>query len=484
MPRCYLPVLIASLVPFAAEAAAPATVPITGFLTDDVGVPVDVPVDLRVRLYAAPTGGTALFDEDLVDVDVNNGQFTVYVNSAEQSPTFLSLFDQNSQLYVGLAVNGVTEMTPRLAVGSAPYAAYAQYCDDASTLNGDDLADVRRTGDLIDWSDLDATSLPTGLQDGDQDTTYSAGAGLGLSANTFSVDDAYIDGLAKTAAYDTPSELTTALAGHYLANISCPAGNTVMSDGAGGWGCAEGTDLVLDEAVIDGLVADNGFATAAALTALDGRVAATEATNTTQGTQIANLQTGNRAASAPTCNASSAGAIYYNTVTLRFYGCNGTAWARLDSAPTTDIMTTSMAISADSNTGGSPVFTADKVNITAAGGWPSNCIQTSGSGTHWLKVDFGVQRTIMTTAIFGYPGGSHKPTSTWNLEGSNNDSSWTVLGTYDTSFWPADTLGSYPPRPQNLLNVQFPGAYRYYRVIATSWTNGYLLVCNWSMYES
>lgn len=261
-------VLSAMFAPLAAEAAAPTVVPITGFLTDDTGAPVDGPVDMRVRLYTTSTGGTATFDEDLIDVPVTNGQFTVYINSAEQSTSFLSLFDTNSQLYVGLAINGVTEMTPRIAVGSAPYAAYAQYCDDATTLNGDDFADVRRTGDLIDWTDLDVTSLPAGLVDGDQDTTYAAGTGLALAGTTFSVTASYVEGLAMTAAYDTPSELTAALVGQYLPNISCPVGNTVKSDGAGGWSCAKGTDLALDEAVIDGLVSNNGFATTTSVAAI------------------------------------------------------------------------------------------------------------------------------------------------------------------------------------------------------------------------
>lgn len=85
--------------------------------------------------------------------------------------------------------------------------------------------------------------------------------------------------------------------------------------------------------------------------------------------------------------------------------------------------------------------------------------------------------------MFGYPGGSHQPTGAWNLQGSNDDTNWTNVSTEAPTDWPADASGSYPPRNPYILPVQTPGNYRYYRVYGNGWTNGYMLMCNLSMYE-
>jgi hypothetical protein len=144
-------------------------------------------------------------------------------------------------------------------------------------------------------------------------------------------------------------------------------------------------------------------------------------------------------------------------------------------------MATTYTFTSDSNTGGSPSYVADRYNITDTSVWTSHCIQTNGSGTHWLKVDFTTPRTIAAFGVGGYPGGSHQPSSTWRLEGSPNDSNWTVVWSGAAANWLADAGGSYPPRITNV--VQSIGSYRYYRVIGDSWTNGYMLMCNLAMYE-
>ncbi len=182
-----------------------------------------------------------------------------------------------------------------------------------------------------------------------------------------------------------------------------------------------------------------------------------------------------------TCDAKAKGQIYFDTAKNHFYGCTGTAWSRLDGISGIDIMNQSWVFSVDSNTGGDPKFTADKYNLTTSSGWPSYCIQTSGSSNHWLKVDFGAPRVIEAFGVAGYPGGSHKPSGIWQLQGSNDNSKWTTVWAGDTSLWTADGNGSYPPK--NTIPITSPGAYRYYQIYADTWTNGYLLVCNWAMYE-
>jgi len=190
----------------------------------------------------------------------------------------------------------------------------------------------------------------------------------------------------------------------------------------------------------------------------------------------------NASADAPVvCDANSKGYIYLDTTKNHFYGCNGVAFVKMDSNLGPDIINQSFTFTSDSNTGGDPKFVADKVNITVPGNWPNNCIQSNSATTHWLKVDFGQKHVISAFGVFGYPGGSHKPSGTWSFQGSNDDANWVTVWSGDTSLWPVGVAGSYPPPFTN--QVTSPGAYRYYRVIADGWTNGYMLMCNLAMYE-
>lgn len=166
----------------AAFAASPAIVPVTGYLTDSSGTPLDGPVDIQAALY--PSTGSALFTE-LQTVDVDQGQFTFYLNADEGDPNFLALFRDNGSLYLGLTVESGPELTPRFEIGSSPYASWAQYCDDATTLGGSPATDYVTINDTIDWSDL--VNVPSTLADGDADTTYLAGSGLALIGTTFSL---------------------------------------------------------------------------------------------------------------------------------------------------------------------------------------------------------------------------------------------------------------------------------------------------------
>ena len=180
------------------------------------------------------------------------------------------------------------------------------------------------------------------------------------------------------------------------------------------------------------------------------------------------------------CDVSQEGRLWFNTKTKRFFGCNGAKWARVDNAVQGDFMGLSYSFSVDSNTGGNPKFVADKTNRDTSSGWTSYCVQTSGSGAHWLKVDFGEPKMISQFAVQGYPGGSHKPTSTWYLQGSNDNSKWTNVWSGEASLW-ITGAGTYPPK--KIIDVTQPGDYRWYRIYAATWTNGHMLMCNWAVYE-
>ncbi len=272
--------LLALTVPFVAEAAAPPLVPVTGYLTDDAGTPIDGNTTLHLKLYPAASGPTTLWTETQ-DVDVVNGQFTVYLG--DQSALGLDLFRDNATVFLGMTVGTGAEMSPRFEVATSPFAAYAQYCDDAERLGGLDASEYRLVTDPVQWSDL--LAVPNGLADGDADTTYTAGTALTLTGTTFNVNQATVDGWARTIAYDSLAELRTDLDGIYAAKMTCTPSQVLMVNGTGAWVCTDSTALPLSESVIDNFIANNGYATDAALTALTTRVGLAEG-------NISTLQTG------------------------------------------------------------------------------------------------------------------------------------------------------------------------------------------------
>jgi hypothetical protein len=135
------------------------------------------------------------------------------------------------------------------------------------------------------------------------------------------------------------------------------------------------------------------------------------------------------------------------------------------------------------NVGGVPKNVCDEVN-SAGLSWTSYGYQTSadGAGLAYIKVDLNAAHIVTHFAVFGYTGGSHKPTGNWNLLGSNDDVNWTTVGTANAAQWMADNNGTYPFRPHAIVKCSNPGSYRYYRVQAYGWTNNYLLIHNWGLF--
>lgn len=273
-----------------AWAAAPTLIPVTGNLTDVDGVPIDGTVDLDFDLYATPTDTVSHFHEAVEDVVVENGRFTVYLG--ETSTLDLGVFRDYGTLYLAMAVNGAEDLTPRFTLGSAPYAGYAQYCDEAETIGGLSADDLQLVDGDVTWAQI--TDVPAALADGDANTTYTAGSGLTLTNTAFSVTPGFIETAAKTAAFDTQAELIDALTDVYLPapDVSCDADQVLVADGAGAWNCGDIADLPLDETAVDLLVSNNGYAAAADLTALATRVSTAEGKITALTTRVGTAETG------------------------------------------------------------------------------------------------------------------------------------------------------------------------------------------------
>src|SRR4051812_6286404 len=74
--------------------------------------------DLTVKIFNAATGGDELFSEDHQGVAVDKG--LVYLSVGSTTPLDAAVFD-GTEAFLEVSIDG-TVMTPRLAIGSVPYA--------------------------------------------------------------------------------------------------------------------------------------------------------------------------------------------------------------------------------------------------------------------------------------------------------------------------------------------------------------------------
>ena len=175
-----LPLLIFSLLFGAvAQASVPALIPIQGVATDTENVPLEGDYEVAFAIYVDADGQERIWEETQT-VSFNDGLFTAYLGSNVAMDTWF--FRDYPQVYLGVAIGGDEEMD-LMTIASAPYAAYAEYAGTAS--DSEQLAGQ-----------------------GPEAYTYQAGAGLNLADNTFSINDATIEEIARSAAFDTEEEIT------------------------------------------------------------------------------------------------------------------------------------------------------------------------------------------------------------------------------------------------------------------------------------
>jgi hypothetical protein len=116
------------LVPALALAQVPLQVHYQGYLTNAAGQPVNAPTDITVRLYDQPAAGSLVFEETHAAVPVANGVFKVIIGSVQ--PMALAVFD--TARHLSLQAGADAEMTPRLALGTAPFAYVAERANQLS----------------------------------------------------------------------------------------------------------------------------------------------------------------------------------------------------------------------------------------------------------------------------------------------------------------------------------------------------------------
>ena len=98
----------------------------------------------------------------------------------------------------------------------------------------------------------------------------------------------------------------------------------------------------------------------------------------------------------------------------------------------------------------------------------------------YLKIDLKQKYYVRAFAVNGWINGSYKPSGNWYLEGSNDDVVWKMVGVADASKW--ITPGVYPFLPSQIVKCIYSARYRYYRVIASGWTNNQMLIENLGLF--
>ena len=134
IPASFLALLIFASI---ATAQSTRTISYQGILQSN-GSPANGSYTLALSFYTSSSGGTSLYTED-ESVLVTNGLFNISIGSQKSlEPTL----DFTKPYWLGVSVNGDSELTPRTLVSFAPYAFHAlttdtaSYATKAATANG------------------------------------------------------------------------------------------------------------------------------------------------------------------------------------------------------------------------------------------------------------------------------------------------------------------------------------------------------------
>lgn len=148
---------IASRLTAATTASSKTTINYQGYLTDSSGDPVNETVDMVFRLYRNEGDPVteAVWEETQTGVLVSNGLFSVLLGSVTDIPT--ATIANNASLWLGIAVGGDEEMSPREKIASSPYAMLANVPD--SSITSAKLADNAVTSAKIQDGQVGSADL-------------------------------------------------------------------------------------------------------------------------------------------------------------------------------------------------------------------------------------------------------------------------------------------------------------------------------------
>ena len=142
------------LLPVLAVAQVPMQVHYQGYVATSAGVPLNGSSPLTFKLYAAASGGSALWSETHDGVSIANGNFQAILGIL--TPFGLP-FD--AQYWLGVTVFGDDEMAPRQALTMVPYAYRVVSVATADNLSGSATVQGSQVTGTIDGAVLSGSTL-------------------------------------------------------------------------------------------------------------------------------------------------------------------------------------------------------------------------------------------------------------------------------------------------------------------------------------
>lgn len=121
-----------------------------GRLADSNGTPLTTTVAMTFNLYNVASGGIPVWSESWASVSVNDGLFNLLLGSTIPIPQ--SIIAENTSLWLGVEIGNDSEMTPRVQVGSTPFAMQALTVPDG-TITTLKLADASVTTNKLNILD-------------------------------------------------------------------------------------------------------------------------------------------------------------------------------------------------------------------------------------------------------------------------------------------------------------------------------------------
>ena len=175
-----------------------------GRLLDANGAAYTGVQDLTFTIFDDPNNGTDLWMETL-SVSFNNGYYAAVLGSDEQNNPLDSLVLSQYPLFLEIQVGQGTPLTPRTALQSVPYAQVSGTAESvdggavtASEVSIGSQAVINNQGEwvgspiTVGWSDIDPSTIPGDIADGDNDTVldeptvegYITNAPIGLAQSS------------------------------------------------------------------------------------------------------------------------------------------------------------------------------------------------------------------------------------------------------------------------------------------------------------
>lgn len=142
-----------------AGADQPSTIGFQGYLEEN-GSPVTGTKSITFTLYDAATGGNSVWSETQGTVSVENGLYSVQLGSS----TALDPDDFDDDRWLGVTVQGDSEMTPRIPISAVPWAYNARQ---AMGLQGQPVSTASpQSGDILSFDGTEWGPLANRILDG------------------------------------------------------------------------------------------------------------------------------------------------------------------------------------------------------------------------------------------------------------------------------------------------------------------------------